>query len=188
MAWNIRLRDNEECSDQPFLTPDLVITQNFDTEIALDFALADPDETTNRMGLRSKAALHTAILIQLFTDRRARADMTLPDDLDNNPRGWWGDSVALDSSLGETELGSHLWTLRRSALSDQTANLAADMVRDALQPIADQGAVASFTVETWVDKSNGLLGIDIGAYSNSGTLTYNQKFEILWQQIGRLRQ
>lgn len=186
MAWKIRLRDNEDRDDQPFLSPDLVITQGEGPEIYLDFALADADEKSNRMGLRSKEGLHTAILIQIFTDKRALPDMPLIDDLNDNPRGWWGDSIGLDASRGETEIGSWLWTLQRSELTDQTAQRAADYVQDCLQPLIDQGAVARFEIATTINRSIGLLGIDIKAFSRDGSKVYSQEFQVLWEQIGRL--
>lgn len=190
MGWKIRLRDDEACGVQPFLSPDLVITQT-GTSVALDMAIAEPGETTNRGGLRSREALHTAILIQLFTDVRAREEDLLPDPLDGDRRGWWGDTVARVAEQGEYDLGSRLWTLRRSPLTAETAQQAVEIVEDCLQPIVDQGAVASFTVRATSSyqaihlggPATGVLIIDIGGFDRDGQTAYAQKFEVLWDQI-----
>lgn len=193
MAWSIRLRDKEECREQPFLSPDLYI-HVADYGVYLDYKLADADERTNRGGLRSKEALHTAILIQLFTDARMRDDDMLLDELDPDRRGWWGDSVAPVEGQGEYMIGSRLWTLRRATLDEDTAQIANDMVVECLQPIVDQGAVARFEVETIASyqriqygPETGVLMIGIRGYAQSGLLIYDQKYEVLWDQIAAMR-
>lgn len=192
MGWKIRLRSREGCVDpDPFLSPDLVIQNAYGPEIRFDMALAEADETSNRLGLRSKEHLHTAIMIQLFTDRRIRSGMDHVDPYNPNPFGWFGDSVDVRPDLGEGELGSHLWTLRRSTLDDEIVQLAGDYTREALQPIVDQGAVANFDVETEALHKRAavpysILGIGIEGFSQKGTAIYDQHFEVLWDEIRRL--
>jgi len=193
MGWRIRIRETEGCDDpQPFLSPDLVLSNSWGASIHFDHALADADETMNRQGLRSKEALHTAIIIQLFTDRRIRADQVHPDTRSPDPMGWWGDSVDVRDDIGETEMGSHLWTLRRSILNEETVALAADYCHEALLPIVEQGAVASFSIETEALGYNqqtsvsGILGIGIEGYSFDNNRIYEQHFEALWTQIREL--
>jgi|SRR5471030_222887 len=78
--------------------------------------------------------LETAILISLFTDRRARDD----DPFDGNDRrGWWGDSGE------ENPIGSRLWLLKRQKLTIATANKAEDYAKEALQWLISDGVVAS---------------------------------------------
>jgi len=192
MAWRIRLRGAEGCEEQPFLSPDLVVVAT-ETGARLDFARAEADEVRNTGGLRSKEGLHTAILIQLFSDARAAEQDVLPDDLDPNRRGWWGDSVAPAEEQSGHVLGSRLWTLSRATLDDNTAVLANDIVRTALQPIVDQGAVARFDVETSSNyqspagNGTGILAIGIRGYGRDGALSYDQRFEVLWEQIKNMR-
>ena len=192
MGWKIRLRSREGCVDPtPFLSPDIVILNQSGPEIRFDMALAEADETSNVLGLRSKEHLHTAILIQLFTDRRIRDGMEHADPANPNPFGWFGDSVDVRPDLGETELGSHLWTLRRSILNDDIVALAGDFTLEALQPIVDQGAVARFDVETEALHADAavpysILAIGIRGFSQVGTSIYDQHFEVLWDEIRRL--
>jgi len=196
MSWRIRLRSAEACDDQPFLTPDLIVKVDADGAAYLDFELADgKKEPRNRGGLRSREALQTAILIQLFSDARARDDDILPDDLDPNRRGWWGDGVDRAEEQGAYDLGSRLWLLRRSPLTIDTAARARDMVIEALQPIVDQGAVASFDVECesfyqdprWGGPERGILAIGIRGYARDGAVSYDEKFEVLWDQVREMR-
>lgn len=193
MGWKIRIRQDEACEDPaPFLTPDLVMTQNIGPALAFDYALAEPDEANNRMGLTAKRGLHTAVILQLFCDRRLRADMAPLDDLDPDPRGWWGDTVDLREDMGERQIGSHLWTLRRAPLVDETLRRAEEYCREALQPLIDQGAVARFDVVCEgqfggaVDPTSGLLAIKIDGYSREGSRQYAQHFEVLWDQVATL--
>lgn len=193
-GWRIRIRSNEAClEDQPFLAPDMVLQTNLGPELRFDLALAGPDEPMNRMGLRSLEALHTAVILQLFTDRRKRADQLHLDPRDPDPRGWWGDSVDVRVPQGETELGSHLWLLRRSILTAETVAQADDYVREALQPIVDQGAVASFNQRVYARHTNmgahpatGVLCIEVDGLSFDGNRRYAQHFQVLWDQIAAL--
>ena len=130
-------------------------------------------------------------MIQLFSDARALDDDLLPDDLDPDRRGWWGDGIARIEEQGLYNVGSRLWTLRRSILNKETADKAHDMVLEALQPIVDQGAVARFEIDTWTsyDKfgwshpETGFLVIKVRAYGRDGALSYNEQFEVLWDQV-----
>lgn len=194
MSWKIRLRSAEACAPDPFLSPDLVIRQLDAVTFAFDLALAEKKEASNVKGLRSREALHTAIILQLFTDKRALPDQVLPDDLDNDRRGWWGDSVGRVPEQGEADMGSHLWLLRRAPLTFETAQIANEMVNAALQPIADQGAVARFEIVCETSYAaparghveTGILVIDIKGYGQDGSKAYSQKFEVLWDQIKAL--
>lgn len=193
MGWKIRFRDNEACEDQPFLSPDLILRPT-DTAVALDLAVAEAGEVNNRGGLRSKEGLHTSILIQLFTDARAGEDDILPDVLDPDPRGWWGDTVGRVPEQGEYNIGSHLWILRRSPLTEETPALAVEIVERALQPLIDQGAAAYFNVRAssryqsiaFGGPEIGLLMIEIDGFDRAGAAVYTQKFEVLWEQIRAL--
>ena len=191
MSWRIRLRSNEACEDQPFLTPGLVLKVGDASEVYFDFTVATPQERRNAGGLQARNALQTAIVIQLFSDARALDDDLLPDDLDPDRRGWWGDGIARIEEQGLYNVGSRLWTLRRSILNKETADKAHDMVLEALQPIVDQGAVARFEIDTWTsyDKfgwshpETGFLVIKVRAYGRDGALSYNEQFEVLWDQV-----
>ncbi len=88
--------------------------------------------------IATDAGLQTAVLISLLSDREAAPGDVLPDD--DGPRGWWGDPY-----LG-FKLGSRLWLLRRTTLTQKTLNLAQDYAMEALQLLVDLGAVGSVSV------------------------------------------
>jgi len=145
-----------------------------------DYAYAGDDEPGNAGGLQANNTLHTAILIQLFTDRRAREEM----DIDgNDPRGWAGDSFDVREDQHEREMGSYLWTLERGQLSEETERLAEEYTLEALQVIIDQGAVASFEADAKAQPATGILELSVRGFSHMGKNVYDQHFQVLWQQI-----
>lgn len=176
---DIRIRDAEGTQPQPFLLWDTVWpTGNDLSNMTADWQLAGPTAPLNNYGLAANQALNTAILICMFTWRRALPTDVLPSGSD--PKGWWGDDVDLQDD--ETVIGSRLWLLFRSPLNNNTANLATDYTNEALQVLIDQGAVAFFDNYAVCDKVAGTLVITVNAYSQNGALVYSQKFTKLWQQ------
>ena len=77
--------------------------------------------------------LATAVLVSLFTDRRAQID-DLPAG-DTERRGWWGDLVADDVD----PIGSLLWLLERRKLTNEVIALAERYSQDALEWLVDDG-------------------------------------------------
>lgn len=186
---DIVVRSTEGCDPQPFLLWDSV--WNPDLGVA-DWALAGDDEALNRGGLQARAALHTAIILCLFTDRRLPDDMRHPDgDAANGPagggfadrRGWHGDTYDVRSDLGEGALGSLLWTLERGTLSDATARQAEAFALEALQPLIDQGAAARAEVEASASPVESRLEMLVRLFSHDGAAAYDQRFALVWSQI-----
>lgn len=174
----IRIRETEAAAEQPFLLWDTYWDETDLGDFICDWKLAGATAQQNAYGLAANHALHTAILISLFTWRRAESYDALPSGAD--PKGWWGDSVDLDKN--ETRLGSRLWLLLRSILNNETARKAEDYAYEALQPLIDQGAVARFDVVATPNIVDGQLVLDVRAYSQDGQKIYEQKFERIWRQ------
>lgn len=175
---DIRIREAEGASEQPFLLWDTYWNESDLGEYLCDWKLAGPNAPNNAYGLAADHALNTAILISLFTWRRAEPYDVLPSGAD--PKGWWGDSVDLEEN--ETKIGSRLWLLLRSTLNNETARKAEDYAYEALQPLIDQGAVARFEVVATPDIVKGFLVLDVRGYSQDGQKIYEQKFERIWRQ------
>lgn len=176
---DIRIRDAEGTEPQPFLLWDTIWNQSGDlSQPQCDWKLAGPNAPLNAYGLAADHALNTAILLSLFTWRRAEPYDTLPSGTD--PQGWWGDDTDLQDS--EAPLGSRLWLLIRSPLNADTARKAQDYAYEALQPLIDQGAVAKFVCTATIDQVQGYLTLAVDAYSQAGQLIYSQKFERIWRQ------
>lgn len=188
MAGKINLRETEACDPQPQLIWDHVWVQEPLTELTAtggfaDYQVGTGDEPGNVGGLQAKAQLHTATLMLLFTDKRAPADAKLDND---DPRGWWGDSIKFEGDLYERDLGSHLWMLERGTLDDTEIPLRArEMCEQALSVLIEQGMVAETIVETEADPERGVLLIGVRHFSHTGNVAYDQKFEVLWGQTVR---
>jgi len=85
--------------------------------------------------------LETAVLISLFTDRRANVDDALINP--GEYRGWWGDYVGND-----TPIGSRLWLIKGQKATQQNVILAKQYIQEALQWMIDDGVVAKIDVQT----------------------------------------
>ncbi|GGF56779.1 hypothetical protein GCM10007301_15580 [Azorhizobium oxalatiphilum] len=156
---------------EPILTPDLV----------WDGDMADLVIDATRGDLKADQALATAVLICLETDRRVEAS-ELPEGEAN--RGWPGD--AFDMQPGDVPLGSKLWLLRRRALLEGIELEAEDYAREALQTLIDQGAVVRVDVTATRVPERARLDLDVALYGRDGTVIYQQRFAVLWEQINGL--
>ena len=113
--------------------------------------------------------LRTAVLVSLFTDRRAEPG-DVPEGED--PRGWWGDAIG----EGGDRIGSRLWLLRRSKQTPDVPVLAEGYVREALEWMAEDGVADQTDVSAqWVRQ--GLLGLDL-TISRGGATRFREAFEI----------
>ncbi|WP_413722701.1 phage GP46 family protein [Sodalis sp. RH24] len=117
--------------------------------------------------------LTRAVVISLFTWRRA-----LPDDVVEEPVGWWGDSYP---TVQNDRIGSRLYLLRRAKLTNQTAILAKGYVIEALQWMTDDGAAARVDVVT---ERQGLdrLAVGIAIFKSDGT-RHNLNFDDIWSAL-----
>ncbi|WP_299733976.1 phage GP46 family protein [uncultured Endozoicomonas sp.] len=97
------------------------------------------DLTLDGADLAPDTSLETAVLLSLFTDRRAEpGDVPAGED----PKGWWGDSYA----QSDDRIGSRLWLLKRSKLLPETAERARGYARESLQWLLDDGITSDVSV------------------------------------------
>lgn len=88
------------------------------------------DGQTLPLGLDSAEPLVRAVIISLFTWRRANPDDELPGLGSNQQRmGWWGDSFPV---VPNDRIGSRLWLLGRAKLTARTVVLAREYAEEAL--------------------------------------------------------
>ena len=112
-----------------------------------DLAIHDAD-------LVSEFDIETAVILSLFTDRRADKD----DEPENRDRrGWWGDTFA---PVMHDRIGSRLWLLRRTKELPETLMLAKMYAEEALQWLIEDHIVTSIDVEASVI-GRGVLGLQI---------------------------
>jgi phage gp46-like protein len=95
-----------------------------------DLALADADLSTDD-GLR------TAIILSLFTDRRAEPDDVLPSGTDR--KGWWADAYRLRANGQPESQGSRLWLLSREKTIPAALTKAQDSASEALAWLVEDG-------------------------------------------------
>jgi phage gp46-like protein len=116
---------------------------------AADFKIAAND-------LQTDAGLETAVLVSLFTDRRAAGDDAIPDGTDDL-RGWWGDSVpAVSNDL----IGSRLWLLSREKQQQSVLDRAKEYARESLQWMIDDRVADRIEVTAEIVRT-GVLGLQV---------------------------
>ena len=98
----------------------------------------------------------TAVLISLFSDRRANDDDVLPDPESSDRRGWWGDLAA--PIIEGDQIGSKLWLLNREKTLPTVLQKAKQYAREALQWMIDDGVALTIDVEAW---RQGIVGNDL---------------------------
>lgn len=96
------------------------------------------DSNSLSRDLAIDTTLKTAVLISLFTDRRAIID-------DKQERGWWADSY---NELGSNadEIGSKLWLLSREKVTPLVLVRAKEYAIEALQWLKEDGLVKDFSI------------------------------------------
>jgi len=99
------------------------------------------DGQTIPLGLDATDPLVRAVVISLFTWRRANPDDDLPADL---RMGWWGDSFP---AVPGDRIGSRLWLLSRAKLLPETLARAKEYAEEALRWLVEDGVAARVEVE-----------------------------------------
>ena len=106
--------------------------------------------------LESDAGLETAVIISLFTDRRANVDDVLPDVRSANRRGWWGD-LASPEVEGD-RIGSRLWLLERQATLENIPARAKQYTEEALAWMVEDRIASRIVVSS---ERIGTIGTDV---------------------------
>lgn len=117
-------------------------------DIALQLDAEGGDLALESGDLKRDDGLRTAVLLSLFTDRRASDDQGGAADR----RGWWADD-------SDDRFGSHLWLLGRAKITDETLNQAREYVFGALEWLLADGIAETVNVEA---ERNGAESIALG--------------------------
>ncbi|WP_334473732.1 phage GP46 family protein [Arsenophonus sp. PmNCSU2021_1] len=117
--------------------------------------------------------LSRAVIISLFTWPRAE-----PDDDTDTPFGWWGDTWP---TVQNDRIGSRLHLLKRSTLTNQTAQKAKEYIAQALTWMTDDGIALRVDVDvvrSGIDKLTATVTLTLPDY-------YTKKMNInnLWSVI-----
>ncbi len=118
-------------------------------------------------------SLYRALIISLFTWRRKNTS-----DESGHPYGWWGDSYP---SIANDKIGSRLYLLARSKLTNQTANFAKIYIKEAVQWMIDDGIASRIDVSVMRTDLTVLVAT-INIYKKDGR---NEvfRFDNLWSDI-----
>ncbi len=177
----VNLRVAEGCQTLPFPFWDSVWNE---AQGSCDWALAAPSEISNVGGLQARSALATAVILCLLTDAYVPPSNPLSQFIDpNDARGWWGDGVDVRTDLGETTLGSYLWTLQRAVATDQVAQLAQAEAIRALSPLIGQMSVVGVNAQASVSPRNNALWLAVQLYGRNGVLVYARQWDDFWNQL-----
>jgi len=122
-----------------------------------------------------EASLVRAVVISLFTWRRAATDDLLDDD---ERYGWWGDSYP---SSADDRIGSRLWLLRRVKLTADTRRDAEFYAREALRWLIEDEEVDDIEILSEQADVNRLSLRVILTISTGARLEINSNQ--LWQVI-----
>jgi phage gp46-like protein len=119
-----------------------------------------------------------AVIISLFTWRRANDDDVLPNR-GSFRMGWWGDSFP---SAPNDRIGSRLWLLARAKLTDTTVQQAKDYAVEALQWLVDDQVAARIDVSS---ERQGLFTLALGCtiYQANGRVLALIQFQNLWSLL-----
>lgn len=136
------------------------------------------DGRTIPLGLDSDEPLVRAVMISLFTWRRADKDDALPGvGGDDQRMGWWGDTFP---AVPNDRIGSRLWLLSRAKLTAETIRRAREYAEEALKWLVDDGVVARVDVEA---ERHGLstLALACRIYKSDGKAPLDIRFQDAWE-------
>lgn len=128
--------------------------------------------------LASDLGLLTAMILSLFTDRRAEDDDVPPSGDPGDRRGWWGDEFL---EIEGDKYGSRLWLLDRSTLSTETLLRAREYVLEALAWMIEDKVVETIDVTVARNGQNGML--IAGELARPGRDPVPFRFDRTWDQL-----
>lgn len=143
-------------------------TETGTTATEADLAL-DPDAAR----LAEDEGLRTAVILSLFTDRRAEPGDELPDGTTRG--GYWGD--AYPARPGD-RWGSRLWLLQRSTITRDVLRRAETYAREAFDWAIEDG-VASRVVATATPRGTHAFALEVALYRGAEELpVYRDRWEV----------
>lgn len=151
-----------------------------DIKIEWDTDLMEGDFVEGNGDLKHEDGLETAVIISLFTNRRAKVDDDLPDPNNPDRQGWWGDQ--LNPEVEGDQIGSRLWLLKRSKTIEDALIDSKLYAEESLEWMIEDNVATKIEIETKrIEKSSALqiLGIGVKARRSDGT-TFAKEYEVEW--------
>jgi len=152
-----------------------------DFKMKWDTDLMEGDLEVENGDLAHDGGLETAVLMSLFTDRRARDDDKLLDEEARDKKGWWGDLVSPD--VEGDQIGSRLYLLSQAKTIEQALILGKEYAKESLQWMIDDKVASSIkvTTERIVTKGDNWIGFNIGIRKYNEELL-NLRYEVQWTE------
>lgn len=147
-----------------------------------DFDLVLEGDGDNRDVLGDDGLL-TAVIISLFSDRRANDDDPLPDERVGVPsdlRGWWGDCILEEDR--RDPLGSRLWLLSREKEMAVVVARAQQYAEESLQWLIRDGHVGELRVVA-SHAGPAYLAIDVQALPVPGMDDKTREWNFLFDYV-----
>lgn len=145
------------------------------TDAAIVWQEMGGDISLDGYDLAADNGLQTAVILSLFTDRRASDGDTLPAGADR--RGWWADTWP---DVPRDQIGSRLWLLGREKQLPSVLQRAREYAAEALQWLIDDGVADAVRVDAEIVRQ-GVLGLRIEIDRPTGTAQY--QFNRLWEAL-----
>lgn len=150
-----------------------------DLRLIFDGWLLAADLLQSGADLDQDPTLETAVIVSLFSDRRASETDELPAGCTWR-RGWWGAELPLVPG-DERQWGSHLWLLSREKQTEQTRQRAEQYAREALAWMIEDGVASAADVRAeWTGMGRLALRVDI-TRPDGGNETYS--WANIWQAM-----
>lgn len=132
--------------------------------------------------LASEHDIKTAVMVSLFTDRRAEEDDPLPDNAASK-RGWWGDAL---NGVGKgRRIGSRFWLLTREKQLKDVLIRAREYAKESLQWLIEDGVAQEIIVDAEILKPD-VLGLVVDVRRERQTPA-RYRFEFAWNNINQVR-
>lgn len=144
-----------------------------DLEHGADFAI-------QALLLEQDGGLDTAVILSLFTDRRAEPDDAIPGG-SGDRRGTWMDAYA---EVDGDKMGSRLWLLERAKLLPETVIRVREYCEEALAWLVRDGVAREVIVSTEILRNHplGIIAATIEIVKPDGAAT-RYKFDKLWSAV-----
>lgn len=150
-----------------------------DLKLIFDGWLLAADLLQSGGDLDQDGTLETAVIVSLFSDRRARETDELPAGCTWR-RGWWGSQLP-DVPGDERQWGSHLWLLSREKQTEQTRQRAEQYARDALAWMIEDNVASAVDVRAeWTGMGRLALRVDI---TRPDGVTETYSWATIWQAM-----